>query len=532
MASIKSIKLRCAFYGRMSTDEQEHSLESQRMVAECYANTNGHVIVDEYLDAGIAGDLTADRRPGFQKMMRDAREDKFDAVLVRDPSRLSRSNSIKGSAELEPLYDAGILILTVSGLRMDLSDMAGRIQLQLWFEMAHADNRNRGLAVANGMLRCARNASWIGSAPYAYKIEGDRGNKRLVLGDEREVKIAKRIFREYASGISIEQIARNLEADFILTQKGNREWCRATIAGYLKNPVYAGDFAFNKNVHGKYYAVNQNGVLPNGKRQKVKRDDWILIADAYPAIVTRDQWNRAQARLSENKTRANNTEAFLLSSRLRCATCDETMHGRTLRSGNRHYKCPRCQAVVGEREAVDGICNAVAQKFDPKRVESELRKLLQPSPQADPKERKRLQSELDRQNRKLVMLDDDAALIQLVKDDILRIRRELGKLDVADTVETRSIDAERRLRKALSKLADLPKAIHAATHDASRRLLQELVEYCQVTAIKTGAKRKRYQLTGGEIVLAVNSTDSKVRVNPHLLLHRQACLPRTPRTPC
>ena len=94
MADANSSSLRCAFYGRMSTAEQEHSIESQRMVAEAHAAANNHTIVAEYLDCGIAGDLTADSRPGFQKMLRDAREDKFDAVLVRDPSRLSRSNSI------------------------------------------------------------------------------------------------------------------------------------------------------------------------------------------------------------------------------------------------------------------------------------------------------------------------------------------------------------------------------------------------------------------------------------------------------
>ena len=532
MASSNSTSLRCAFYGRMSTDEQEHSIESQRMVAESYATANGYAIVGEYLDAGIAGDLTADRRPRFQKMMRDARDGKFDAVLVRDPSRLSRSNSIKGSTELEPLYDAKILILTVSGLRMDLSDMAGRIQLQLWFEMAHADNRNRGLAVANGMLRCARNASWIGSPPFGYKITGEKGNKRLEIGDEREVKIVKRIYREYAAGISIEQIARDLEDDRILTQKGNRQWCRATIAGFLKNPVYAGDFSFNKNVYGKYYSVNQDRVSPNGKRQKVNRDDWIVIRDAYPAIVTRDQWNKAQARLQENKSCANNTEAFLLSSRLRCASCDTTMHGRTLRSGNRHYKCPQCSACVGEQEAVNEITKAVASKFEPKRIEVELRKLLQPAPKANPKERKQLEKELARQKRKLVMLDDDAELIHLVKSDIDRIRRELERFDAVDTAQSHSIDAERRIRKALSKLADLPKAIQAATHAATRRLLQELLDCCHVTTMTTGKHRKRYRLTGGEIMLNVNSTDSKVKANPYLLLHRQTCLPRTPRTPC
>lgn len=527
MASANSNSLRCAFYGRMSSDEQEHSLESQRMVSDGFATSNGHTIVEEYLDAGIAGDLTADRRPAFQKMMRDARDGKFDAVLVRDPSRLSRSNSIKGSTELEPLYDAKVLILTVSGLRMDLSDMAGRIQLQLWFEMAHADNRNRGLAVANGMLRCARNASWVGGRPMGMEIVGTKGRKQLAIGDKSEVRIVKRIFREYDKGATIEAIARGLEADGIRTVTGNAHWNHGTIAGILKNPAYVGDFAFAKNTYGKYHTVANDGIShADGKRIKNAKSDWIIIPNVYPAIIDREQFDRVEQRIGQNKSYSNNSEAFLLSSKLRCAHCDEPMYGRTMRSGNRQYECNSCHATVNETNAVNAIVEAVANRFNPKRVEGELRKLLQPAAKADPKERKRLEREVDRQKRKLVMLDDDAELIQLVKSDIDRIRRELERFDAADTVQSHSIDAERRIRKALSKLADLPKAIQKASHEATRRLLQATVDCCHVTTSTTGKIRKRYHLTGGEIMLALNSTVSTARVNPD----RANCVSRIPFT--
>lgn len=413
--------------------------------------------------------------------------------LVRDPSRLTRSNSIKGSKELEPLYDAGVVIVTAGGLVMDLSSMAGRIQLQLWFEMSHADNRSRGLAVAGGMLRCALKASWIGGRPVGYEIRGTKGDKRLVKGDDAEIRVVRRIFREFDQGATIESIARGLECDGIRTVKGNEHWCRETIAGILKNPVYAGDFVFNKNAYGKYHTVSAAGVTAGGKRRKIDPADWIVKRGVYPAIIKRDQFDRVQERLATHKSYDNNNGAFLLSQRLRCADCDEPMYGRTMRSRNRQYECRQCHATVNETIVVREIVKAIDDKFDPTRVERELRRMLTPSsPDESRKQQNRLERELEKQKRKLVMLDDDPELIAALRDDIARILSEQNKLNQQCRAESLRIDVERRIQAAVGKVADLPKAIEKANPEHTRTTLRESLATVWVQTRTTGTIRKRH----------------------------------------
>src|SRR5262245_40971730 len=115
--------MRLALYLRMSTDEQAGSVDAQRLLGHRYSSDFQHEIVGEYVDEGVPGDATADRRDDFQRLLADAARDKWDGILVRDTSRLTRSDSVDGAVELEPVKAAGKLILTTTGLKIDLRTM-------------------------------------------------------------------------------------------------------------------------------------------------------------------------------------------------------------------------------------------------------------------------------------------------------------------------------------------------------------------------------------------------------------------------
>ncbi len=82
---------RAALYSRVSTDEQAErgtSLTDQLRRAAAYCETNGWEVVDEFVDDGVTG-ATIDR-PALQQLLRSARANAFDVVVVTDPDRLSR----------------------------------------------------------------------------------------------------------------------------------------------------------------------------------------------------------------------------------------------------------------------------------------------------------------------------------------------------------------------------------------------------------------------------------------------------------
>lgn len=78
-----------ALYIRTSTDKQENSPKIQEETMIKYCNAYGYQIYDKYVDFGYSGSNTD--RPAFNSMMEDAKNKKFNLVLVIKIDRFARS---------------------------------------------------------------------------------------------------------------------------------------------------------------------------------------------------------------------------------------------------------------------------------------------------------------------------------------------------------------------------------------------------------------------------------------------------------
>ncbi|MBS7811233.1 recombinase family protein [Roseococcus pinisoli] len=96
---------RAAFYLRVSTDGQ--TTENQRHALTEIAERRGWKVVAEYEDAGISGAKGRDKRPGFDKMLKDAVRRRFDVLMVWAVDRLGRSSATALTA-LDDLHSAGV----------------------------------------------------------------------------------------------------------------------------------------------------------------------------------------------------------------------------------------------------------------------------------------------------------------------------------------------------------------------------------------------------------------------------------------
>lgn len=77
-------------YARYSSDRQtEQSIEGQVRVCNDYAERNGILIVNQYIDRATTG--TNDNRDAFQQMLKDSDKKQFDFVLVYKLDRFSRN---------------------------------------------------------------------------------------------------------------------------------------------------------------------------------------------------------------------------------------------------------------------------------------------------------------------------------------------------------------------------------------------------------------------------------------------------------
>ena len=76
-------------YARCSTSDQKVS--NQLIEIRDHCSNMGWEIVKEYVDEGLSGTLSRDKRPAFNEMIKDGYRKKFDSVVCWDISRLGRS---------------------------------------------------------------------------------------------------------------------------------------------------------------------------------------------------------------------------------------------------------------------------------------------------------------------------------------------------------------------------------------------------------------------------------------------------------
>jgi DNA invertase Pin-like site-specific DNA recombinase len=173
---------RAVLYMRVSTIEQHP--ETQLFDLRQLAQQRGLEIIREYVDRGVSG--TRVRRPGLDQMMSDARQAKFDVVLVWAADRLARS----AKHFLEVLDELGRLRIEFVSFResLDTSGALGRAVVTIIACVAELERNLIVERVRAGMRRARLEGRHIGRRP----LEIDR----------------PAILRDRTAGRSLSQIAK------------------------------------------------------------------------------------------------------------------------------------------------------------------------------------------------------------------------------------------------------------------------------------------------------------------------------------
>jgi DNA invertase Pin-like site-specific DNA recombinase len=93
-----------AQYLRISTEQQQYSLQNQADAIAKYATEHNFFIVKTYSDAGKSG-VRLENRPALKELLRDVMEGQteFRCILVYDVSRWGRFQNVDESAYYEYL---------------------------------------------------------------------------------------------------------------------------------------------------------------------------------------------------------------------------------------------------------------------------------------------------------------------------------------------------------------------------------------------------------------------------------------------
>ncbi len=158
---------RAALYLRVSTGEQ--TTENQRRELLEVASRAGWEIVEIYEDAGISGAKGRDKRPAFDKLLKDATRRKFDLVAAWSVDRLGRSTKDLISF-LSDIQSANV-DLYLHKQALDTSTPAGKAlfgMLAIFAEFERAMIQDR---VKTGLARAKADGVTLGRPQTDPKIE-------------------------------------------------------------------------------------------------------------------------------------------------------------------------------------------------------------------------------------------------------------------------------------------------------------------------------------------------------------------------
>jgi site-specific DNA recombinase len=302
--------LRVAVYLRISTDEahQPFSLDAQehRLTAFIASQPGWTLARKPYVDQ-ISGAYDEQNRRGLRDLLRDARLDLFDIVLVYRVDRFARSLKVLVHL-LEELDTAGVAFRSATE-PIDTSTPTGRMLVQLLGVFAEFERATIIDRVIAGMERKAARGEWTaGGRPYGYRIDPD--SRHLVV-DEDEAPLIGTIFDLYlGKRLGVQAIAKKLNERGRRTKAG-RPWSGASVLTVLRNRSYLGEIYFRGTWH----------------------------AAPHPPLVTQDRFAAAAALLAERgedvARRRTNPSDYLLSGLLLCGKCGKHYLGTKV-GGNRY----------------------------------------------------------------------------------------------------------------------------------------------------------------------------------------------------
>lgn len=325
--------LQAAAYARVSTehDDQMNSLASQKLYFTNFiCSQPGMKLSEVYYDEGISGTQT-NKRAGFNQMIEDALQGKFNLILTKEVSRFAR-NTVDTLYYTRKLKEAGVgVIFTMDNI--DTRDADGELRLTIMASLAQEESRKTSERVKWGQKRRMEQGVVFGRDLLGYTVKDG-----VLSVNEEEVPAVKAIFHKYTNeGKGTLVIARELLEEG-LRPKRIQQWSNTVILRALRNEKYVGDLCQKKTYTPDY--------LTHKKKYNRGQEEKVYIKNHHEGIIDRDLWDRTQEELrrrspsEEQKSRHSNR--YWCSGKICCGECGCRFISRTKKRQAGTYRAWWC----------------------------------------------------------------------------------------------------------------------------------------------------------------------------------------------
>ncbi len=487
-----SLANKAVLYLRYSSEGQtENSIEGQRRDCEEFCKRNSLEILGEYVDRAISG--TTDRRPDFQRMMRDSGRKVFGNVIVWKTDKFSR-DTLDTISYRRQLAENGVKLLSATEPNMEGSSAV------LYNSINYGYNQYYSLELSEKVKRGNRenviNGKHLGGVlQFGFKKTEDG---RLVI-DEKEGPIAQEIFRLYGeSDMSILAICKKLKSEGKRRNDG-REITHSCVEKMLQSEKYIGV------------------IKCEGERNE----------HAISAIVSKELFDICQKKRTKRKHKNFLMRAgtpYVLSGKLFCEKCGSPYLGESGTSKSKkiycYYKCSGakhhvCDAKPIAKEALEETIAALVMAFldDDETADMLADYIYGQQKQEDPSvvSMRKRKAEVDKQIANFAKAIGMGIITETTKSSLLALEAERNELK--SSLAKASLKSKRysrdEIRLAISDLAtyggETEKQREALINAFVKKVTIETGGYIKVELCLFGHDIKSKSGDSGEISVRIKS---------------------------
>ncbi len=334
--------IRAASYARFSSSNQrEESIDAQQRAIYKYMAEKRYTPVGDYVDEALTGTNTD--RPGFKRMLEDAKNGLFDVLVVHKMDRFSRS--VYDTLDVERrLAIYGVRIESV--IEQFTNTPEGQLQQIVQLGVSQYYSANLAREVMKGLKENAYKALHNGGIPpLGYDVNPE--TKEYII-NEKEAEAIRIMFKKVIEGWSYRELAEYLNILGYQTKIGRKFSANSSFYDILTNPKYKGEYVFNRSVQ----KPKQTGMKRSHRKNK-DESEIIRVPNGIPAIIDESTFDIVQKILEQrgrSKGQHKAKEVYLLTGLVECGVCGSPYHGSS-RIGGRNkqkyvsYRCSKRKKI-------------------------------------------------------------------------------------------------------------------------------------------------------------------------------------------
>ena len=227
---------------------------------------------DTFIDIGSAkGDSP---RREFDRMLAETESHNIDIIVTKSISRFGR-NTMEVLEALRRMKSAGTRVIFQEE-NIDTANVDHETLFSIMSAIAQEENESRSKNIRMGLsMRAASGVSGL-YRKRCYGYERDRNGDLII--NEKQANVVRDIYQWYNDGASVLGIIKKLSDANIPSPSGKPHWCKKAVEIVLANEKYTGIVTL---------------------KDSLIQDQYYIMKDSHPAIITRDIYDQTQAKKKE-----------------------------------------------------------------------------------------------------------------------------------------------------------------------------------------------------------------------------------------